>query len=434
MDWDYSTRARAVLRRAPDLPAARQGARRLELDQRDGLHPRQPPRLRRLGRSTAGATTTCCRTSSARRTTSAARRVPRRPAARSRSRTRARTTRCAQAFVEAAVEAGLPRNEDFNGAEQDGAAMYQLTQRGGMRCSAAVAFLHPAMERPNLTVMPFMQAHRVLFEGTRAVGVEAVAARRGQGVPRRARGDRQRRRVQLAAAADALGDRAGRAPDDARDRGRCSTSRWSARTCSTTRPSRRVHDARAGLAAAGARARGARAVPDRRRRGPFASNLAEAGGFARVDGRRRAGHPVPRGAGADRRRGHDRPDRARHVGRRRACCSRSRAAACTLASNDPSAQAGHPPQLLRGRARHAGADGGAAAAARHHAPARDGAVLRDAVHRAGTTTARTRCARTSRRHTHDALPPGGHVRDGRRRRRRAARERRGGRCASSTPR
>ena len=51
--------------------------------------------------------------------------------------------------------------------------MYQVTQRGGMRASAAVAYLHPAMERPNLTVMPYMQVNRVLFEGTRAVGVEA---------------------------------------------------------------------------------------------------------------------------------------------------------------------------------------------------------------------------------------------------------------------
>jgi choline dehydrogenase len=77
------------------------------------------------------------------------------------------------AFVEAGVEAGLARNEDFNGAEQDGVGMYQLTQRGGMRASAAVAYLHPALERPNLTVMPYMQVNRVLFEGTRAVGVEA---------------------------------------------------------------------------------------------------------------------------------------------------------------------------------------------------------------------------------------------------------------------
>ncbi len=79
-----------------------------------------------------------------------------------------------QAFVDAGVQAGLPRNEDFNGAAQDGVGMYQVTQRGGMRASAAVAYLHPAMDRPNLTVMPYMHVHRVLFEGTRAVGVQAA--------------------------------------------------------------------------------------------------------------------------------------------------------------------------------------------------------------------------------------------------------------------
>jgi len=78
------------------------------------------------------------------------------------------------AFVEAGVEAGLPRNEDFNGAGQDGVGMYQVTQRGGMRASASVAYLHPAIDRPNLTVMPYMHVNRVLFEGTRAVGVEAT--------------------------------------------------------------------------------------------------------------------------------------------------------------------------------------------------------------------------------------------------------------------
>ncbi len=78
------------------------------------------------------------------------------------------------AFVEAGVEAGLSRNDDFNAAEQDGAGMYQVTQRGGMRASAAVAYLHPAMERPNLTVMPHMQVTRILFDGTRASGVEAT--------------------------------------------------------------------------------------------------------------------------------------------------------------------------------------------------------------------------------------------------------------------
>ncbi|HVC07908.1 MAG TPA: GMC family oxidoreductase N-terminal domain-containing protein [Solirubrobacterales bacterium] len=78
------------------------------------------------------------------------------------------------AFVEAGAEAGLPRNEDFNGPEQEGVGMYQVTQRGGMRASAAVAYLHPAMERPNLTVMPYMQVDRLLFEGSRAVGVEVT--------------------------------------------------------------------------------------------------------------------------------------------------------------------------------------------------------------------------------------------------------------------
>jgi choline dehydrogenase len=78
-----------------------------------------------------------------------------------------------RAFVEAGVEAGLARNEDFNGDEQDGVGLYQVTQRDGMRASTSVVYLHPAMERENLTVMPYMLAERVLFEGTRAVGVQA---------------------------------------------------------------------------------------------------------------------------------------------------------------------------------------------------------------------------------------------------------------------
>ena len=83
-----------------------------------------------------------------------------------------------QAFVDAGVQAGLARNDDFNGAAQDGVGLYQVTQRGGMRASAAVAYLHPAMERANLTVMPFMHVQRILFEGNRAVGV--LASQLGQ--------------------------------------------------------------------------------------------------------------------------------------------------------------------------------------------------------------------------------------------------------------
>src|SRR5919201_1369423 len=68
---------------------------------------------------------------------------------------------------------GLPANDDFNGPEQEGAGLYQLTQRDGMRWSTAVGYLRPALDRPNLTVESFMQATRVFFEGTRAVGVAA---------------------------------------------------------------------------------------------------------------------------------------------------------------------------------------------------------------------------------------------------------------------
>ena len=78
------------------------------------------------------------------------------------------------AFLEAAVQAGHPRNDDFNGPEQDGVGYYQLTQRNGMRCSAAVAYLHPAIAepRPNLTVITEALCTRIVFDGERATGVE----------------------------------------------------------------------------------------------------------------------------------------------------------------------------------------------------------------------------------------------------------------------
>jgi len=91
------------------------------------------------------------------------------------------------AWVEAAAAAGLPRTDDFNGAEQDGVGFYQLTQRGGMRCSAAVAYLHPALERPNLTLLPGALVTRVLLEGGRATGVEAIV----EGAPQALRAERE---------------------------------------------------------------------------------------------------------------------------------------------------------------------------------------------------------------------------------------------------
>lgn len=75
-------------------------------------------------------------------------------------------------FVEAAQQAGYPHNHDFNGDTQDGVGRYQFTQKNGMRCSAAVAYLHPAMARPNLTVITGGLATRIVMDGQRAVGVE----------------------------------------------------------------------------------------------------------------------------------------------------------------------------------------------------------------------------------------------------------------------
>ena len=74
-------------------------------------------------------------------------------------------------FVQAGVELGYPRTDDFNGETQDGFGPYQVTQRGGARASAAKAFLDPARSRPNLTVETGVHAHRILFEDGRAAGV-----------------------------------------------------------------------------------------------------------------------------------------------------------------------------------------------------------------------------------------------------------------------
>ena len=77
--------------------------------------------------------------------------------------------RLAQDFVDAALACGHPPSDDFNGPSQDGVGLYQLTQRGGARASAAVAYLHPVMDRPNLTVETHVHALRLMFEGERAV-------------------------------------------------------------------------------------------------------------------------------------------------------------------------------------------------------------------------------------------------------------------------
>ncbi len=80
-------------------------------------------------------------------------------------------------FVRAGIECGIPRADDFSGAEQEGVGLYQVTQfhggaNNGERCSAATAYLHPVMDRPNLTALTDTPALRVVPEAQCAVAVE----------------------------------------------------------------------------------------------------------------------------------------------------------------------------------------------------------------------------------------------------------------------
>src|SRR5690349_7936342 len=92
-----------------------------------------------------------------------------------------------EAFIAGAQEVGVPRNDDFNGATQEGVGYYQLTTHRGMRWSTARAFLAPARGRAGLRIETGAHATRLVLEGRRAVGVafrqggvEKVARCRGE--------------------------------------------------------------------------------------------------------------------------------------------------------------------------------------------------------------------------------------------------------------
>jgi choline dehydrogenase len=92
-----------------------------------------------------------------------------------------------EAFVKAAVEAGIPYNPDFNGATQEGAGFFQTTTLRGRRASSAFCYLRPARGRANLRIETDALAQRVTFEGRRARSIEY----RQNGVARRARARRE---------------------------------------------------------------------------------------------------------------------------------------------------------------------------------------------------------------------------------------------------
>ncbi|WP_346911341.1 choline dehydrogenase [uncultured Roseibium sp.] len=79
-------------------------------------------------------------------------------------------------FIEASEQAGFRRNADFNGADQEGVGLYQITAKDGFRMSTARAYLSKAKRRSNVTIVTHAHATRVLLDGTRATG---VAYRRG---------------------------------------------------------------------------------------------------------------------------------------------------------------------------------------------------------------------------------------------------------------
>ena len=89
------------------------------------------------------------------------------------------------AFIEAAQRAGLPRNDDFNGATQEGAGYFQLTAKNGRRWSTAVGSLRQARRRRNLAIVSNALASRILFSGRRAVGIQYLQ----HSVPRTAYAD-----------------------------------------------------------------------------------------------------------------------------------------------------------------------------------------------------------------------------------------------------
>ena len=90
-----------------------------------------------------------------------------------------------EAFIEAAQQAGIPRNDDFNGATQEGAGYFQLTAKNGRRWSTAVGYLREARRRHNLAIASNALASRILFSGRRAIGVQY----RQHGMPRTAYAD-----------------------------------------------------------------------------------------------------------------------------------------------------------------------------------------------------------------------------------------------------
>jgi choline dehydrogenase-like flavoprotein len=195
-------------------------------------------------------------------------------------------------FIDAARQLNLPANDDFNGKSQEGVGFYQVTQRHGRRCSAAAAFLAPALGRSNLAVVTGAQVEKVVIDGKRAVGVQFH------------NGDR---RVTLQANREVLlSAGALQSPQLLMLSGIGPAAHLRERGIDVVHSSPEVGDnlqdhfdytvirrVTSSHAMGYTLSRALRAIPDYfrylRREGPFTSNLAEAGGFVRTSSE----EPVP---------------------------------------------------------------------------------------------------------------------------------------------
>ena len=107
------------------------------------------------------------------------------------SRIRAKSD-IAEAFIDAAVEMGVPRTDDYNGLDQEGAGYFHQTARSGFRCSSARAFLNPARNRPNLEIITHAHTEQLIFaddESRRVTGVRYRRRGTAQAVTVRAGGE-----------------------------------------------------------------------------------------------------------------------------------------------------------------------------------------------------------------------------------------------------
>ena len=204
---EVRVRARAAHGRPPHLPRARQGARRIELDQRDDLPARQPAGLRALGAPTpawrTGTTPTACRTSSAWRRASPAPTTGAAATARSCSSGARPTARSSAPSSRPCSRPATRSPRTSTATARRASAPFDRNIYRGRRMSAARAYLHPVLDRPNLEVRTPRVRH------PRALRGNARRRRRGRAPgPDRAdrgrRGHPLRRRDQLAAAAAAL--------------------------------------------------------------------------------------------------------------------------------------------------------------------------------------------------------------------------------------